>query len=145
MYKATTESLHYFDRAANHSTKGSRRGYELLGAGANVATDLKPEERRASLVARWKQLHDTIQKLPKKHPDRIAIGKEMHDLQNEMRTIRHKLRGDRTVVGHFISVARERLPRAVYNAIMTEANDRARSHADIPASVREIFEQRETV
>ena len=125
MYKRTMSSQQFFAREAMHSTEGSRRGYSLLDHGENPVGVLTPEEQRDSLIAKIKALETQIIALPKGDPMRRALGQTKFQLQAKVHEIRPKLKGGRTTADHFISVARERLSFALYNAIMTEASRRA--------------------
>lgn len=126
MYGKTLNSQTFLERSANHSTKGSRRGFELLDHGENALAVLTPEEQRQNLVRRVQQIELLLQSMGKKDLRREVLGKEKQGLQNQIHELRPKLKGDKDVGGHFICVARERLPKALYNAIMDEASDRAR-------------------
>lgn len=125
MYKATASGQQFFAREAMHSTKGSRRGFDLLDQGVNPASVLTPEQKRASLVARWKAMQEELLKWPKGSSEREELGKQMCFVQNEIHSIRPKLRLGAEARDHFISVAKERLPKALYSAIMDEAATRA--------------------
>lgn len=127
MYKATQSSQQFFAREAMHSTKGSRRGFDLLDQGENPVEVLNPEQRRASLVAHWKALQEQLLSFPKKHPKRIELGLQMQVVQAEISAIRPKLRLNPSVKDHFIEVARDLLSNAQYRAIMNEAASRAGS------------------
>lgn len=127
MYGKTVNSRTFQERAANHSTKGSRRGFELLDHGDNVLTVLKPEEFRENLVRRLQQIDALLAPMHKKDLRRQALGQEKFGLQNQINELRPKMKGGKHARHHFISVARERLPKALYNAIMDEACNRARA------------------
>jgi hypothetical protein len=125
MYSKTVNGHTFLARAANHSTKGSRRGFELLDHGENAAAVLTPEEQRHSLVRRVQQIDLQLQSMGKKDLRRPALGKEKHALQNRINELRPKLKGGKEAGDHFVSVARERLPKALFHAIMNEASRRA--------------------
>lgn len=126
MYKKTASADQFFSREAMHSTKGSRRGYDLLNQGESVLAVLTPEEQRASLVAQLHTIDLQLLSMGPKDLRRKELGRKKHALQNQITELRPKLHGPRETINHFISVARERLPKALYNAIMTEATERAR-------------------
>lgn len=120
MYKATASSAAFFPRVADHSTKGSRRGYDLLGHGENVLDVMSDEDRRVSLVVRVKAVMDELTRLPKKHPRRVALGQEQAELQAAIRAIRPASKAPGAPY-HFVDVCRERLPKGQFEALMSEA------------------------
>lgn len=124
MYKRTASSDQFFHREAMHSTKGSRRGYDLLDHGVNAIEELTDEEKRASLVAVWKNLHARICALPKNDPIRKELGMQQLDVQNRINAIRPKLKAP-GAKEHFIDVVRERVTKAQFDAWMNEAAARA--------------------
>lgn len=125
MYGKTLNSQTFMDRSANHSTKGSRRGFELLGHGDNALDVLKPEELRENLVRRKQQIELLILPMRKSDVRRIELCKEKTSIDDHIHALRPKLKGHKEAAGHFISVAKERLPKALYQAIMDEACKRA--------------------
>jgi hypothetical protein len=125
MYGKTLNSHTFLQRAANHSTKGSRRGFDLLEHGENAAAVLTPEEQRQNLVRRVQQIELQLQSMGKKDLRRATLGQEKHLIQLQINQLRPKLKGGKEAGDHFVSVARERLPKAVFNAIMNEASRRA--------------------
>ena len=135
MYKKTASADQFFHREAMHSTKGSRRGYDLLGHGVNVLAVLSPAEQRDSLKAQMQTIELQLLSMGPKDPRRSDLGKRKLALQNQMHELRPKLKGGQEVRDHFISVARERLPKALYNAIMDEASARWR-RGEIPTCAK---------
>jgi hypothetical protein len=129
MYKATTLNEQFLTRTSMHSTKGSRRGFDLLNHGDSVLSVLTPEEQRASLVAAAHCLERELLQLPKGDPMRVSLGRQKHVLENRINSIRAKRRGSTHTLDYFIQVARKRLPKALYNAIMDEASELARSQS----------------
>lgn len=127
MYKATQSAQQFFAREAMHSTKGSRRGFDLLNHGENPADFLTPEQRRANLVARSQAVQVELLKWPKKSPERIELGHQLQFINNEIHSMRAKRQGSTEVRDYFIEVARRDLPRATYMRIMAEASQLARS------------------
>lgn len=123
MYKATASGQQFFAREAMHSTKGSRRGFDLLDHGANPASVLSIEEQRDSLRARLRAVESELQKYGKKTDERAELGKQKNLIQNEIHALRPKIKGSREIRDYFIDAARRRLPKAVYMAIMDDANE----------------------
>jgi hypothetical protein len=130
MYQKTLKSQTFMQRVASHSTKGSRRGFGLLDHGESPLSVLKPEDQRENLVRRVQQIDLLLMSMSKKDLRRPALVKEKCSLQNQINEIRPKLKGSKETAGHFISVARERLPKALYQAIMDEASRRASAATD---------------
>lgn len=128
MYKATASSQQFFNREAMHSTKGSRKGFDLLDHGESPIDQLTPEQKRQNLVAQWKSLNDKIVLMRKNDPERIIIGRQMQSLQIQINKIRPKMQGTQLVGGYFIEVAKRKLSKAMYQIIMDEASELARNN-----------------
>jgi hypothetical protein len=112
------------------SDLAQRRARQLWLADLPVSVDwdnLPPEEKRANLVKARNDLHEKIAKTPKHL--RAEMGAKMHALEMAIHEIRAKMKGPPKVTDFFISVAQERLSKAQYQAIMTEAANRARAAA----------------
>jgi len=123
MYKATASGQQFFAREAMHSTKGSRRGFDLLDHGVNPASVLTVEQQRDNLRARLRAVEAEMLKYGKNTVQRAELGQQKQFIQNEIHAIRPKLRGSREVRDYFIDAARKRLPKALYMAIMDDANE----------------------
>lgn len=67
MYQSTAKSEQFHGRTGNDSTKGSRKGYTLLGEGVCPTTELNDDEKmhnlKASLVVKLKSLEVELAKL----------------------------------------------------------------------------------
>lgn len=81
---------------------------------------LSPEEVRASLVAKWKQLHSLITGGGISNAQRKKIGHEMVALQNQISAIRPKSKCP-GVENFFIDVVRESVTPAQFGIWMREA------------------------
>jgi len=126
MYKATASGQQFLAREAMHSTKGSRRGFDLLDHGANPASVLSLEEQRASMVASVKALTQRLSGITDKQA-RATIGQQLYELNTAINALRPKMKGSPNVASFFIEVAKERLSKAVYQSLMDEAADRERA------------------
>lgn len=136
MYKATADAHQFMDRVAMHSTKGSRRGFGLLGHGCNAADVLTPEQVYESIVARLHSLEAEALKWPKNSQMRIGFGLEKKALQDELQLTKLKRKKDRDVNEFFICAAKERLSKAVIMSIFNDAHvlmeeARAKTRAEI--------------
>lgn len=56
MIKGKAAAEQFYSRSGNHSTKGSRKGYDILGGGEDVVSHLTPEQKRNNVVTRLKWL-----------------------------------------------------------------------------------------
>lgn len=90
--------------------------------------ELSLEEQRASLVAKWKSLHDSIASGAIGDKQRKRIGKEMHEIQAQISAIRPKKKAP-GVENHFIAVVRESVPPAQFRIWMHEAAQRLEAEA----------------
>ncbi len=97
---------------------------DWLGPGA---PDLTDEQKRQTLVDRAQSIHDALVKLPKKSPERRALGLEYAEINLAINELRPARRGPPSVESFFICVAKERLTRVQYDQLMTEATARAES------------------
>ena len=91
MYGKTTESMHYMKRAANHSTKGSRRGFVDVETGIDPTDDYTLEQRRDSLLRKHAALGELRKTRLKDAGEYKRLGVEMQELQNEISRL-NKLR-----------------------------------------------------
>ena len=120
MYKSTASGQQFLAREAMHSTKGSRRGFDLLDHGANPAAVLTPEEQRASMVASVKALRARLDRITDKQA-RATIGQQLHELNTAINALRPKRKNSPDVANFFIAICKERMPKAQYKAFMDEA------------------------
>src|SRR5690348_13334678 len=63
MYKGTTENTHFLERAANHSTKGSRRGFVDANFGNEGEFTNSDRQEKALIVQRKEALIQQVKKL----------------------------------------------------------------------------------
>ena len=129
MIGATARAEQFYERSGSESTKPSRKGFSLLGGGENPCDHLTPEERRASLVQKWKKLQGDLAeaKRGKNKRQLRAICQEITETGLAINAIRPKRASSRDVTGHFVDVCREMMTKPQFNAIMDEANRRLRA------------------
>jgi len=131
MIGATAKSEQFHSRSGSESTKGSRKGFTLLGGGDDPLSHLTPEDRRASLTAIVRALQfDLSEAKASKEIHRVKqIGLRLFDLNTEINKIRPTRRsGYGNNIGNlFVDICREQMTKPQFNAIMTEANRRHRS------------------
>lgn len=126
MHKSTARSEQFFGRTGNESTKGSRKGYSILGGGEDVVAHLTPEQQRNNLQTRLKWLVAV----------RAASGltnaekTELHHIQKALNKLRPVLnsRKPRDIPQFFLDVCRERLSPVQFKLIMDEAAERSLKH-----------------
>lgn len=123
MIGATAKAEQFHTRSGSESTKGSRKGFGLLGGGESVITNLSPKEKRDSLKARLKYLVALR-----------AIGamtrsekQELHHIQIELSETRTEVKGRRltNLPSCFIDICRERMSPIEFDRTMKEAAKRA--------------------
>lgn len=147
MLKATATAEQFFTRSGNESTKGSRKGYSLLGGGENPA-DLMDEHqdrqnRREAIKARLRLLHEDATKQKeiivntrfKKPPAfyaavqrKATIAVEITELTKELTAIKAEymvMPDKKSVQAHFVDICRETLTKAQFRAILRQASIRA--------------------
>lgn len=129
MYKATLNGHTFISRTANHSTKGSRRGFALDAGGENPVEALKPWERRESIVRRVQSIDLQLMSMGKRDPRREALGQEKYALQNQLRELPKRWTAVPSYESMFVTVAKERLPSHIFKEIYNRANERARRAA----------------
>lgn len=131
MYKGTAQAEQFYERRGSESTKGSRKGFALLGGGDNPLDHLTPEEKRASLVAVWKGLQKELATAKEREdPARIKrLGVEIAQVGLMINELRPK-RGSQdpmSIPALFIDICREQMTKPQFTAIMDEANRRQRA------------------
>lgn len=129
-YGRTVTSHTFMARAANHSTKGSRRGFVDVNTGVDPSSLLTPAQRRDSL----KRQHEALGRLrtdmkagkvrgSKEEWERLGV--EMHEIQNELSALNASMpRTYATFEGWFNACAKSMLPGSEYARIAEEARRR---------------------
>lgn len=148
MYGKTADSQQLLTRTANHSTKGSAKGF-VSGMGENAAVVLNDNERRESRrraidaqlvqlgeqLARQKQESNTL--LRKRE---IAAHHESIAKANDLRAAIHALRAELTALNTksrrlpsslveraFVDICKETMTKAQFNLLMRQAMARVRA------------------
>lgn len=134
MYSATAKSEQLLTRSGSESTKGSRRGFDLLDHGAPVTSVLTIERRRASLVLQLKAIETRMAAL-RGGKERDALIAQKMNLQAQISEIRSKLKGPKTTPDHFVEICRERMTKAEFKILMHEASIRARAAEQVAAEL----------
>ena len=129
MIGATAKAEQFHARSGSESTKGSRKGFGLLGGGDDPVDHLTPEEKRASLVAKWQRLQlDIAEAKALRDPVRVKrIGVELAQLGLMINALRPKRRSADGIGELFIDICREQMTKPQFSAIMDEANRRQRA------------------
>jgi hypothetical protein len=125
---ATAKAEQFFTRSANESTKGSRKGFDLLGGGEDPLSVLTTEEQRDSLVARYKGLQKQLEAAKAKGDKALikSIGFDIANTSREINGCRPKTRSSPEVGQFFIDICREQMPKLQFHQIMDEASRRWR-------------------
>lgn len=128
MYKRTNNAETFRARVANHSTKGSRRGFVDVHTGINPADELTPAQQRDSLQRRLKSLQgrrEQVRKSKSGKDEYFHIGQEIQEVQNQMSEINKQFtesqKGKRTFDWHFATCARKLLPTQDFERISEAA------------------------
>jgi hypothetical protein len=151
MSKAQAKAEQFFTRSASHSTKGSRKGFDLLDHGVNPAAVLNADElaqnHKSALVSRLTCLNAELAVLNaevrkqaqfKKQPffdalkRRDAVKAAHADILAQIVAL-NAARQRTTVAGrierHFVDLCRETMTRAHFNILMDQARERAKREA----------------
>lgn len=149
MIGATAKAEQFMDRSGSESTKGSRKGYSLLGGGENPANLMTPfqdrQNRLGSLRSKLRALHAEATKVKeaivanrfKKNraffdavERKAKLAVEITELQSELTNIKAEYLAQPqkdNVHRHFVDICRERLTKAQFRSILEEAQLRAGS------------------
>jgi hypothetical protein len=138
MYKSASRGEQFLDRSGSESTKGSRKGFGLLGGGEKET--LTPDQERAVLVAAIAALEGKIKDLksidrrsmPLRRREELnaeikALGIKKFDLQRKVTELLPLLRewSQFEDLGSFIiEVMKERLTKPEWRALVSEAKRR---------------------
>jgi hypothetical protein len=129
MLKSQSNSEQFQTRSGNHSTKGSRKGFDLLGGGEDPTKVLTIEERRDSLKLRMLSIEYLMGSTADKGL-RKKLGAEKFELQQQMSALRVKRKSEKpeSIPGAFIDICRERMSKHQFRCIMDEANEIVRGN-----------------
>jgi hypothetical protein len=132
MIGATAKAEQFYSRTGSESTKGSRKGFSLIGGGENPLAHLTPEERRDSLKQKLKGLNAELVLVKKGRDKRrlLQLGQEIAQTCSEINQLRPKRISGVEVTDHFIDICRETMTKPQFSAIMDEANRRLRAAKD---------------
>ncbi len=151
MIGATAKAEQFHTRSGNESTKGSRKGFGLLGGGIDPSTlltgDQKLMARRSALIAQMASVdvkiarekavikfeapfkgrlfHAAVERRNVLQAERSVIMAEILEIKQALGTMHGVLVFEK----HFVDVCRERLTAAQFHSIKREAFDRARDAA----------------
>lgn len=125
MSLTNTTKSQFMKREASFSTRGSRRGGNLLGW--EVDEKLNNEEKRDCLVQHVKQLQEQVKLYPKGSEERKALGQKLKEVNDQINQIR-PARKTPGIEKYVIDVLRDRCSRVEFNRIFNEA--RIRMEAD---------------
>ena len=134
MIGATAKAEQFQSRSGSDATKGSRKGFGLLGGGECVIANLSQKEKRDSLIARLKYLMALR-----------AVGamtrsekQDLHNIQVELKETRGEAKKRRltNLPECFIDICRERMPLLEFDRLMTEAAKRAKDANEKAMQVR---------
>ncbi len=124
MSKATQEGAQFFARAGQFSTHASRRGVNLLGW--ECPEDMTPEQERAALQARAKQLHALLSDKALPKDQRKALGAELSQIGMRINAIRPKPK-NQGVEKYILDILREELTAKQWDILMRRGIARMRA------------------
>lgn len=138
MYKSTARGEQFLTRTGSESTKGSRKGFGLLGGGEDEV--LTPEQQRNALVAVLASLRPRLtflnDELKAKRSwkvyqslkeQRDELVRQQMEIQGRLAEVNQLCKGRyaRQDLGHFIiDVVRERMTKPEWEIVMREAKRR---------------------
>lgn len=128
MMKSTAQAEQFYTRSGSQSTKGSRKGFSLLGGGEDVLAQLTPDQQRASLVACLDGLRDELNTAKlQQDPVRvkhISVQIAQVELMLRQRFPKQRKFDSETFPDFFMEVCREMMTKPQYKAIVDEAKRR---------------------
>lgn len=129
MFQKTAKADQFHTRSGNESTKGSRKGFSLLGGGVNPASVLSLDEQRESLKAKVEGLLETKEKMQKQKIDTKEIVLEINALYVEIGNIRRAIKSvDSASIPHiFVQLCREHMTKAEFKRYLDMANEHQRN------------------
>lgn len=138
MYGKTVNASTFMDRVANHSTKGSRRGFVDVDTGVSPADIQTLAQRRDNLVRKRKALEARREEAKRSRLGKAEyqrLGIEIFEIQNELRSIRGlmpKVLAKKSFDYYFNVCARSSLPGPEYDRLC-EAARRMMLEVNAPA------------
>lgn len=108
MIKGQATAEQFFTRSGSHSTKGSRKGYSLLGGGEDVVDQLTPEQKRNNIVTRLKWLRlmaNTTGLTADEQQEKHFLDKECRKIEKEI-----KAKSPVDINRLFVDVCKELMP-----------------------------------
>jgi hypothetical protein len=121
--KRETMLKHYLGRTGSFSTHGTKGGLNLLGWDTLYPENMTPEQERAAIVARIKQINGLCSNPDLPRNDRIVLGRMAAMLCKRANHIRPKIKF-RGVEAFFCDVVREELGDSRYRLLMMHAKHR---------------------
>lgn len=88
MIKGQAASEQFYNRSGSHATKGSRKGYSILGGGEDVTAHLTPEQQRNNVVTRLKWLRLMLRTTGltlEEEKEKNTLDKEYRKLHKEIK------------------------------------------------------------
>lgn len=152
MYQSTSKAEQFYNRSGSESTKGSRKGYSLLGEGENptsvLSEDQKMMNERASLVARKMECERNLHLLNLEiRKESMLRTRRFKEALNERDAVKVELTGvmaglsaiksrrESTAVpgrveSHFMDICREIMTRGQFRILFDQARERAEKDAE---------------
>lgn len=130
MYKGAAKGEQFLNRSASESTKGSRKGFSLLGGGEDPLAHLTPHEKIGSLMAVARNLQKEIIECKERNNDPIRIkrlGKQLFEINSEINALRPKRGSGEEIVDFFIDICRRQMTKHQFKLVMDEAHDMYRA------------------
>lgn len=130
MYGRTVSSRTFMERSANHSTKGSRRGFVDVNTGVNPADIQTPAQQRDSILRRLeavKRRREEIKSSKSSKQEYLQLGQDIRDLCLELSALKAKLNAPlkgKDFDYHFVGCARALLSALEYERIAEAARRR---------------------
>jgi hypothetical protein len=118
MYLATSKSCQFMERTGNESTKGSRKGFSILGGGEDVLMHLTPKEKRESLQKYYKYLHE--KRSTKEGKKDKELGQEIWRINQELAQTSKKINKElRSSTGSiFMELCRQEMPALKFKMLL---------------------------
>lgn len=145
MIGATAKAEQFQSRSGSDATKGSRKGFSLLGGGESPLVHLTDEERRDSLVQVLKGLNARLvqEKAAGNRVEIKKLGVQISECGLAISAIRRKLTSERPndIPAIFMDICREQMTKFHFGLLMDEANRRQRaalSLASNPAKAKQV-------
>ena len=123
MYTKTSEATAFHTRSANHSTKGSRTGVNLLGHDSDPVEEMSDWEKADSIIAHLRILEKEITSSPKNSKKRKDLGLRKYKLQCEISDLkaRNKVKYPMTVERCFMDLCKEEMGPLAFRILLNRA------------------------